>query len=195
MTRKIAICSALLSVFVLFATLGCDKNAATAPNFEDGLNHYFQANPECMSTYTFPTKTDLYDSVLEAFVSAGLVAKTDAPPIAWGHKVLIYSLTPSGHAAASPKNPSAICYGTKRVGKILNFTEPVQGIQGVNESTVTYTWTLTNIPAWADNLIVDKRFLDTKYARELKGEAPEGNHKGETVMVLTNLGWRVEGDE
>jgi len=190
--RKFTVFSALISACFLFVILGCSKNAATASNFEDGLDHYFQANPECTDFVRFPRTLSYEDPQLDSLVGLGLVTKTIGPPEAWGEKPFIYDLTAAGHAAASSKKPTALCYGTKRVERIVNFTEPGEGGSGgTKESSVTYIWRLTNIPAWAQSLATNKHWSNTDVGAELRSDTPPDKRKGEALMVLTHLGWRV----
>jgi len=191
MTRKIAMFSALLSLCALFATLGCSKNSATDTNFQNALNHYFQGNQECFDIYaqlkplrgwtSFPfLVTPEYKSPeLDALVEVGLLSKK---PSNFG-TARRYDFTALG---------SAPCYGNKKVERIFNYTEPGGApAVGGKKSTVTYIWSLTNVPAWARNLAAHKSWAQTEFANALNSDAPEDKHKGEAEMVLTHLGWRV----
>ncbi len=204
MARKVAFFSAILSVSLFSATLGCDEKSATASNFENGLNHFFHAHPECMDVpdlpYTTALQTDSFLPGLKMLAADGVLSETDSIN-SWGNRVMVFNIAPKGHAFASSTRPSVLgdratlCYGTKRVEKILNFTEPGEGIQGTRNSTVTYTWTLTNIPDWANKLSEDKFFSKMGIGKEIRGGAPEGNRTSQSEMILTHLGWRVEGDQ
>jgi hypothetical protein len=199
MARKIEFISAMVLVCFLLSILGCDKKAATASNFEDGLNQYFQGNPECISTGWnnvnnggFPLMED--DSIsqsLQPLVEFGALSKTHVK----GSQSR-YELTPAGRTFTSPKNPSRLCYGVRKIVKILNFTEPDgTSIGGSKMSTVSYTWKLANVPAWAQSLAASGEASGYMYADfddEMKKDALSGERKGEAQLVLTHLGWQVD---
>ena len=67
-----------------------------------------------------------------------------------------------------------LCYGTKQVVDVLNFTDPVP-IAGVKASNVKFTYKLVNIAPWVDSPSLKARANDTS--------------EGSEDMILTNNGW------
>jgi len=67
-----------------------------------------------------------------------------------------------------------LCYGTKQVIDVLNFTEPA-AVAGVKASNVKFTYKLVDIAPWADS-------------PELKASA-NNVLEGSEDLVLTNNGW------
>lgn len=195
MIRKMAFVSYLVSTCFLFAVTGCDNHAPTAANFESGLNVYLQANPQCVWTggklpgnYIGSLKGD-DGSGFDKLVAIGLLSKTPGElyhGAGTTGRIWRYDLTDAGRKLASESfHGTDLCYGTKKVVKIANFTEPGEN----KESTVTYTWKLTNIPAWAYDPAVSATFTHVVQT----GGGSEEEHTGQAQMVLTNLGWRVAG--
>ena len=67
-----------------------------------------------------------------------------------------------------------LCYGTKQIVDVLNFTEPV-AVAGVKASNVTFTYKLVDIAPWA-------------VSPSLKAHVNDMS-EGSEEMVLTNNGW------
>lgn len=67
-----------------------------------------------------------------------------------------------------------LCYGTKQVVDVLNFTEPVD-VAGVKASNVKFTYKLVDIASWADNPALKARANNIM--------------EGSEDLVLTHNGW------
>jgi hypothetical protein len=78
------------------------------------------------------------------------------------------------------------CYGHEKVDTIMNWTEPVtQG--GYSETTVTYTYKIPDLAAWAKLPEVDQVFPSIGITLGAMGE-------NQTIALrLTNKGWVVNG--
>ena len=194
MKRRISLFSVVLTVCLLVATTGCKKSAtasdsASQPNFEDGLNHYFQNNPECFGL-PFPQSVIGDDSFMDELVKIGILTK-----IRQGIGST-YNLSEAGHHSVSPSDSSKLCYGTKKVERVVNFTKP--GSEGNQESSVTYVWSLTNIPDWAKSASDTQpppNWEDSQlFDKEVKGTLSEKERTATDTMRLTNLGWRRSDD-
>ncbi|WP_154813624.1 hypothetical protein [Hellea balneolensis] len=68
-----------------------------------------------------------------------------------------------------------LCYGTKQIVDVLNFTEPV-AVSGVKASNVKFTYKLVDIAPWADS-------------PSLKASA-NNTLEGSEDLVLTKNGWK-----
>ena len=196
MTRKMTFVSYVASTCFLFAVVGCDNNAPTTANFERGLNLYLQANPQCFWTggklpgnYIGSLKGENDGSDFDKLVAVGLLSKTPGEIYHGGGttgRIWHYDLTDAGRKLASESfHGTDLCFGMKKVVKIVNFTEPGEN----KESTVTYTWELTNIPKWAYDPAVSASLTHVVQT----DSSSEQEHNAQAQMVLTNLGWRVAG--
>ena len=179
-----------LATLILTTCVGCHKNSASASNFEAGLNHYFQNNPECYNpTFPFTTLEDPQDDEL---VKIGVLTKRAGSPIDITLSYTIYDLSETGRHFVSPSDSSKLCFGTKKVERIVNFSK--SGSEGNQESSVTYVWALTNIPDWAKSAFSTQPFSGWGFAKEVKGILPEKERTATDTMHLTNLGWRRSDD-
>jgi hypothetical protein len=209
MSRKIATALPVFFTCLLLTIAGCSKNSATASNFEEGLNHYYQGSPECMNTDLltsgYGNSSKWWNELAGKLVQVGLLSKIDAGSNGAFGEFYRYEYTSAARATMPPKGSHGPCFGTKKVEKVVNFIEPGEGNGGPKQTTVTYIWKLTNVPAWAQTLAaerdqrVDALFCDSdqrcSIGMTIRGEAPEGKREVKTVLVLTHLGWRVPGDD
>ena len=78
------------------------------------------------------------------------------------------------------------CYGHEKVDSVVNWTEPVtQG--GYSETTVTYTYKIPDLAAWAKQPDVNQVFPSIGITLGAMG-------KNQTIALhLTNKGWVVNG--
>jgi hypothetical protein len=179
-----------LAIFTLTTCVGCNKNSASATNFEAGLNHYFQNNPECYNqTFPFTTLEDPQDDEL---VKIGVLTKRAGSPIDITLSYTIYDLSETGRHSVSPSDSSKLCFGAKKVERIVNFSK--SGSEGDQESSVTYVWALTNVPDWAKLAFSTQPFSGWGVANEVKGTLSEKDRTATDTMRLTNLGWRRSDD-
>lgn len=179
-----------LAILVLTTCVGCNKNSASAANFETGLNHYFQNHPECLdSSFPFTTLEDPQDDEL---VKTGVLTKRAGSRIDVTLSYTIYDLSETGRHSVSPSDSSKLCFGTKKVERIVNFTK--SGSEGNQEASVTYVWVLTNVPNWAKSAFNTQPYSGTGAANEVIGIPPEKERTATDTMHLTNLGWRRSDD-
>ena len=187
MSKK-AIVSTMAAVCFLVLAVGCNKKAANDANLENGLNQFFQDNPECFwfaekLPATYPGTHDNLDRL----VQLGLLAKVPGPPYHAAGEVsptFTYSLTDEGRKSAvvTPFMNSVhtnMCYAKRKVTKILSFTEPGQD----NTTIVEYTWKLTDVASWANDPIVRRFYIPKDLSQEFKDRSQ---------MILTNHGWSVQ---
>lgn len=181
-----------LAILILTTCLGCNKNSASASNFEAGLNHYFQNHPECF-TLPYPQYALGEQNFLDKLVKIGILTKQKNAADLMG---ATYNLSDTGRHFVSPSDSSKLCYGNKTVERVVNFTK--SGGEGNQESTVTYVWALTNDPDWAKSASDTQpppNWEDSQlFDKEVKGTLSEKERTATDTMRLTNLGWRRSDD-
>jgi hypothetical protein len=183
-----------LAASLALSLVACKKTADTKPNFESGINAYYQAHPSCLwsSAQQFPVqvghsdpKTTRYD----ALVDQGLLVRTTSEK-----KIIIiskqennYDISDKGRTVwtTNPSQPGYgnFCYGHRKVSTIDSST-PTTDQPGAT-TTVQYHYTFADVPAWAT-------------AAETQTAFPElGQHLSSTLqpataqMTNTTNGWQV----
>ncbi|WP_263377102.1 hypothetical protein [Granulicella aggregans] len=197
-----------LPLLLVVVAIGCDKKVANSSNLEKGLNHYLTAQQQCPNTHAadFPTQPIVARTDYDAYAKVGLVSKVPSALDGNGQPRFIYDLTSKGKDTqykgkilSGNETPRIFCFGTLKVDKILNFTDPAPN-QGVSETHVYYTTKLVDTPDWlADPDIqgVFRNFPTIMEVNRRKIRASQGlpdNSKMEAAMGLTAEGWRVPQD-
>ncbi|WP_434136938.1 hypothetical protein JQR88_24370 (plasmid) [Pseudomonas luteola] len=120
------------------------------------------------------TRSDLVIDIPDTFGQSGM---KNAP-------VYRYELTPEGSKAFSPRTAPlgkrGFCLGKITVGKVTNFTEPLD-VPGMTFSKVQYEYSIQDLPDWATTPAASKGFSMLVY--DIK------KAHGEAQLVLTNEGW------
>jgi hypothetical protein len=153
---KLPSVTALLAIVTLSA--GCNKKAATQPNYDNAINTYYVAHPVCLwsSEKQFPVQSAPEDAKTEgydALVDAGLLTRTTTEK-----KIIIiskrennYDLSANGRNAwtADPNQPGYgnFCFGNRTVTAI-DSASPNSGQPGAT-ATVHYHYVISGQPAWA----------------------------------------------
>jgi len=202
---KRSLCLALL---LLAATAGCDKKAANSSNLEEGLNHYLSAQQQCPNSHAadFPTQPLPARTDYDAYAGVGLLTKSPSAPDANGQPRFIYDLTSKGKDSqykgkilSGNDTPRIFCFGTLKVDKIINFTDPAPD-RGVSETHVYYTTKLVDVPDWLANPAIQAVFrnfptiMEENRRRSRASQGLPDNSKMEATMGLTAEGWRVPQD-
>ena len=132
-------------------------------------------------------------AILDRYARAGLVTRqqtmahlyvsfTPMVPVAR------YSLTPVGQKAATTTTnmfgtrSTRICYGTFRVGKIVNFSEPAD-MNGTRASQIHWIPRVTSVDDWAKTA-GGEALVGPEIASVEKTEL-------EAIAVLTSTGWEL----
>jgi hypothetical protein len=89
-----------------------------------------------------------------------------------------YSLTPIGKRYA-PR----FCYGHRVIGGIAGFTPPGPH-DGFTETTVTYRYTMEDVPVWARTDKIEAAF--PALAKALSGSATD-----QQTLATAGAGWQV----
>ena len=198
----------LLGLSLCAALSACNsKTSANEKNFGAAITQYFDKKGEmCLDPVTWPVdvyETDLRQQKLypdgvagqmAALESAGLAKGEDvevAGALAGGPKVKVrrYTMTdaakPFLHANAG--QPPRMCWGRKSLDKVLRWADPAK-VGDHDESAVIYTYTLSNVAAWA-------RKPQVKEAFPILGRTIDGEHrqKEKIYVKLTPQGWEGLG--
>lgn len=197
----------LIAVAVL-VTACSDPKAASEKNFKIAIQKSLDAAyPKCFVKATFPKAIDNhYDFALKEFnvlTAAGLLShKVEIQEIEekvgfvnprMQKKTLVksvYYLTEEGKKFYRPadeakKTEGGFCFGKATVKEITEFTEPADA-GGVRASRVTYTFQMSDIPAWAKQ----PEFLAAIGGRLKEAiEAEKTPAPSMDMLMLTNNGW------
>ena len=82
------------------------------------------------------------------------------------------------------KTAPRFCYGFRKVTGIESYTPPVKAADGFNESKVTYSYTLEDVPIWAKDSAVTQAYPDM--AKAIASPTP-----ATITMAQTGVGWQV----
>ena len=171
--------AAVLAVASL-ALIGCNdtgKAAATPANFTIGINNHYLDHPECLFTDTrFPFETGDAEKTkqMDTLVKNLLLEKSVETSI----HVSRYTVAPAGTRYA-PR----FCYGHREVTGIKSFT-PVEVTNGFKETKVTYTYTMKEVPVWAESHDVQAAF--PAMARATTSQATDT-----ITLAQSPVGWQV----
>jgi hypothetical protein len=203
----------LLIGVTLSATLaGCNsKTSANEKNFGTAVSQYFDKKGEmCLDPVKWPV--DVYEidvrqqkmypdgvaGQMAALEAAGLAkgedmslpaARVDGMPSGPAMKVRRYTMTdaakPFLHAQAA-RQPR-LCWGRKSLRKVVRWADPAK-VGDHEESSVIYTYTLSNVADWA-------RKPQIKTAFPVVGQTVDGERtqKEKLYVKLTPQGWEALG--
>jgi hypothetical protein len=193
----------VLGVTLSAALSACDsKTSANAKNFGVTVTQYFDKKGEmCLDPVKWPVdvyETDMRQRKLYPDGPAGQMAALEAAGLAKGEdmespgvKVKFRRYTMS--EAAKPylrtdaKQGAQLCWGRKSLHKVLRWADPSK-VDGQEESAVIYTYTLSNVAAWA-------RTPQIKEAFPILGRTVDGERtqKEKLYVKLTPQGWVAHG--
>jgi len=162
---------------------GCSSASKPTPkNFETALNAYYQEHSDCLfpQGHTFPfevapgpeAKKDKMQ--MDALTDAGMLQRTEEPAMHVEH----YTVAVAGNRFA-PR----FCYGHREITSIDSFTPPGPH-NGFTETTVSYHYTMHDVPVWAQTDAVQAAFPQLAAAL---GSSPTG----QTTLATVGAGWQV----
>jgi hypothetical protein len=171
--------AAVFSLTFGFVVVGCTggKSAPTPANFTQALNKHFLNRVDCLFTDTrFPYETTDREKTkqMDSLAKALLLDKSEEMSIHASR----YTSTVTG-ARFAPR----FCYGHREITSIDSFTPPAVA-NGFNETTVTYHYSMKEIPVWARTPEVQAAFPDMAVATS-------GQATGKTTLAQTPVGWQV----
>ncbi|MGB9107575.1 MAG: hypothetical protein WCC39_02700 [Telluria sp.] len=201
--------SLVIGVTLCAALSACDsKTSANAKNFGASVSRYLdKKGAMCLDPITWPVdvyETDVRQQKLYPDGVAGQMAALEAAGLAKGEDVDLpgsvaggskvkarrYNMTdaaqPYLHAAGAGQ-PPRICWGQKSLDKVVRWADPAKAGDH-EESNVIYTYTLSNVAAWARKPQVKEGF-------PVLGRTVDGEHtlKEKLYVRLTPQGWEALG--
>ena len=196
---KLSRTAALLVSFapIALSTLiaGCNKTAATAPNYAGAINAYYQAHPVCLwaDEKKFPvqaaTSDDAKTQGYDALVDQGLLTRTTSEK-----KIVIiskqennYDISANGRSAwtADPNEPGFgnFCYGHLQADNVTSPQPPPSDQPGATV-TVSFVPHLAGVPAWASASETQTAFPAVRAALSAAQPAT-------ATLTDTSNGWQV----
>ncbi len=163
--------------------IGCSTaNKPTSENFTNTLNAYYQDHNDCLFPHghAFPyevapgTGAAEDKKEMDALSDAGLLTRLEDRDM----HVDRYTLNAAGNRFA-PR----FCYGHRQVTGVVSFTPPGPR-NGFTETTVTYQYTMLDVPVWASTDAVKAAF--PAMAKSL-GSAPTD----QATLATVGAGWQV----
>jgi len=210
MTMKKTAISLACCVTLSAALSACDsKTSANDKNFGITVTQYFDKKGElCLDPVKWPVdvyETDLRQQKLYPDGVAGQMAALAAAGLARGEDLELPGLFADGkptgpkvkvrrytmldaakpYLRPGPAQQPRICWGRKLLDKVVSWAEPAK-VGGHEESSVIYTYKLSNVAAWA-------RQPQLKEAFPAVGRTVDGEHrqKEKLRVRLTPQGWEA----
>lgn len=165
---------------MLTLATGCKSASAPTPeNLTKGIAKFLTDHPDCLykTALRFPYETSDAAEIeqLDTLVASKLLTKGTEPAI----HISRYSVSDYGQ-----KSAPRFCYGFRHVTGIESFTPPLKAASGFNESRVTYTYNLQDVPVWAKDADVAKAYPDM--AKAVTSPDP-----ATITLAQTGVGWQV----
>jgi len=179
-STSLAAAALILLTIATLAFTGCNDTGKASPtpaNFTLGINNHFLDHPACLLTDTrfpFETSDPAITKQMDTLVKNLLLEKSVETSI----HVSRYTVTPAGTRYA-PR----FCYGHREVTGINSFT-PVAVNNGFKETTVTYTYTMKEVPVWAES-------HDIQAAFPAMAHATTSQATDTIVLAQSPVGWQV----
>jgi len=192
------------------ALSACDsKISANDKNFGAAVKQYFDKKGDmCLDPVKWPVdvyETDLRQQKMYPDGVAGQMAALEAAGLATGAdtalpgtfvdgkpngttvKVRRYTMLDAAKPwlRAGPGQQQRICWGRKSLDKVVSWAGPAKA-GGHEESSVTYTYQLSNVAAWANKPQVKEAF--PSLGRTVDGER---TRKDKMYVRLTPQGWEA----
>lgn len=187
---------AVLGAFFLLAFLvACgSKTDANESNFREALNQHFAAEKNRLCFWLRKMPMDIRESErssnrqgagLDALAAAGLLKSEEVEVsgrFGGQEKATRYTLTDAAQPFLRTDGYSpGLCWGKKRVGKIIKWIDHGEGDAGV-----IYTYDIVDMADWAKNQDVQEGFR----LKDIVADAETKKEVGIGVR-LTNIGWEV----
>ena len=170
---------AATAVVLVALAAGCNtgKSAPTPANFKLAINNHFLDHPDCLfsdTRFPFETSDPAKTKQMDTLVKSLLLDKTVESSI----HVSRYTVAPAGTRYA-PR----FCYGHREVTSIDSFT-PIAINDGFKETTVTYSYTMKEVPVWA--ISHDAQAAFPEMARAITGQVT-----AKATLAQTPVGWQI----
>ena len=160
-------------------TSGCNsgKSAPTPANFTQAINNHFLDHSDCLfsdTRFPFETSDPAKTKQMDSLVKSLLLEKSVESSI----HVSRYTVTPAGTRYAPH-----FCYGHREVTSIDGST-PIAVIDGFKETTVSYSYTMKEVPVWALSKEIQAAFPDMTRATTSQVTA-------KATLAQTPVGWQI----
>jgi hypothetical protein len=194
--------SLFLGVTLSAALSACDsKTSANGKNFAITVSQYLDKKGDmCLDPVTWPVdvyETDLRQQKLYPDGVAGQMAALEAAGLAKGEDMALpgkvkarrYTMLEAAKPwlRADAGQQPRLCWGRKSLDKVVRWADPAK-VGDHEESSVIYTYKLSNVAAWA-------RKPQIKQAFTVLGRTVDGEHtqKEKLYVKLTPQGWEALG--
>jgi hypothetical protein len=179
-TRLMAVACGL----VVIAT-GCTPDTKpTNAKLEKAINSYYEEHNECLFPggrkfpYEVSPGADAKEEKkqMDAMTDADLLKREEAPAM----HVERYTLTAMGERVAA----AHFCYGHRVVKSVDSFTPPAKQPNGFTETTVSYHYTMMDVPVWVKTDAMKGAF--PKMAASISDDAND-----QITLATGGAGWQV----
>jgi hypothetical protein len=170
------------SLLAFFAGCSNSANQPTAKNFITVLNAYYQDRNDCLfpGGRQFPYEVAPGDGAkqskqqMDSLKDAGLMTRLEDLDL----HVDSYSLNLAGQ-----RYGPRFCYGHRVVNGIVTFTPPGPH-NGFTETTVTYSYSMEDVPVWAKTDAIKAAF--PQLAKDLADHPTDRQ-----TLATAGAGWQV----
>ena len=172
-----AIAVTILTLVALASGCNTGKTAPTPANFAHGINAHYLDHADCLFTdirFPFETGDAGKTKQMDSLVKAGLLEKTYESSV----RVSRYTISTAGTRFAPH-----FCYGHREVVSIDSST-PIAVVDGFKETTVSYTYTMKEVPVWAISHDVQAAFPEM-------ARATSSQTSTKATLAQTAVGWQV----
>ncbi|SDF32594.1 hypothetical protein SAMN05428966_114120 [Massilia sp. PDC64] len=209
--NKTAISLVLGATLVASLSACSSKTSANEENFGNAVSQYFDKKGDlCLDPIKWPV--DVYEidfrqqklypdnaaGQMSALESVGLAKGedvelpgtfVDGKPLGAKVKVRRYTMTDAAkpYLHAKPGKQPRICWGRKSLSKVIRWADPTK-VDDHEESSVIYTYKLSNVADWARKPQVKEAFPEL--GRNVDGERSQ---KEKLYVKLTPNGWEAFG--
>jgi hypothetical protein len=162
---------------VLATSCNTGKSAPTPANFKLAINNHFLDHPDCLfsdTRFPFETSDSAKTKQMDTLVKSLLLDRSVESSI----HVSRYTVAPAGTRYA-PR----FCFGHREVTSIDSFT-PIAINDGFKETTVTYSYTMKEVPVWAISHDVQTAFPEM-------ARATTGQVTAKATLAQTPVGWQI----
>jgi hypothetical protein len=176
--QTVLLTTALLAIATLAS--GCNNTGKAAPttaNFALAINNHFLDHTDCLfsdTRFPFETSDAVKTKQMDSLVKSLLLDKSVEASI----HVSRYTVTPTGTRYAPH-----FCYGHREVTSIDSFT-PIAVVDGFKETTVTYSYSMKEVPVWALSKEIQAAFPDM-------ARATTSQITAKATLAQTPVGWQI----
>jgi len=202
----------LMSAVLVMTACGSDVNAPSEESFKSALSQHYTKMRECFSIGNEPNEDGLiythradgtglaaqdiqaYQALLSVGILETVSFKQDersfSGTVVGQADYIGYKISKSGETYLRPKELDTalstgapqLCFATRKILEITNFTTPSEG-SGVTATNVTFTYTLDEIPAWTQNPKIKEVY------KSFSGGISQKTLEDNQDLILTNNGW------